>query len=277
MTEQEKRRRTLYRLVSIGLMTALVFIGNYMSLPKNPVTNTRIHLGNSMCLLAGLLFGGASGGIASGLGAGLFDLFDPVYITSAPYTFLSKFAMGFAAGKIRRTGKNEKTATVIAAVVGQIVYIVLYLLKTFVGKLLLGEPVDVALAAVGINAVSSSINGVLACVIAIPLYFALSSALKHTGFASLIHDSKDREKNNWFNPLTIALTVWAVAVTAIFSINLANTNKVKAAQEEKEAAYQQQIDDLGKRLDALEGKDCGNDSCDECENCEDEQLGSCCD
>ena len=250
---QQKNRKILYRLVSIGLMTALVFIGNYMSLPKNPVTNTRIHLGNSMCLLAGLLFGGASGGLASGLGAGLYDLFDPLYITSAPYTFLSKFAMGFAAGKLRRTGSNEKVSTVIAAVVGQVVYIVLYLLKTFIGKLLLGSPVDAALAAVGINAVSSSINGVLACVIAIPLYFALSAALKHTGFSELIHD-RETERKGWLNPVTVGLIIWAAAATALFSIDLANTNKIKEAEAEKDAAYEQRIGELEGRVEALEEK-----------------------
>ena len=137
--------------------------------------------------LTGLLFGGMNGGLASGLGAGLYDLLDPLYITSAPYTFFSKFAMGFTAGKLRRKG-HSKLAVIAAAVIGQIVYIILYLIKTYVSKRLLGEPHDVALAAVGINAFSSSINGVLACLIAVPLYFALSAALKRTGFSSLLTD-----------------------------------------------------------------------------------------
>ena len=33
--------------------------------------------------LSGLLFGGISGGLASGIGGALYDLTDPLYITSA--------------------------------------------------------------------------------------------------------------------------------------------------------------------------------------------------
>ena len=41
--------------------------------------------------LSGLLFGGISGGLASGIGGALYDLTNPLYITSAPVTFISKF------------------------------------------------------------------------------------------------------------------------------------------------------------------------------------------
>ena len=54
------------------------------------------------------------------------------------------------------------------------------------GQLMLGAPLGTAAAAVGVNAASSVINGILACIIAIPLCFALSAALKHTGFARLM-------------------------------------------------------------------------------------------
>ena len=180
-------RSKIYRLVAIGFMSALVYIGNYMQIKIGAGDGaTRIHLGNSMCLLAALLFGGVSGGLSSGIGGALFDLFDPVYITSAPYTFFSKFALGFTAGALRRLGKESKLKTILAAVAGQIVYIILYLGKTFVSQLLIGEPVNVALASVGVKAAASSINGALAVLIAVPLYYAISAALKHTGFGALI-------------------------------------------------------------------------------------------
>ena len=183
---KNKTNDVIMRIVTVGLMSALVFIGNYFQIKiPNGGLVTRIHLGNSMCLLAGLLFGGVQGGLSSGIGAGLYDLLDPVYITSAPYTFFSKFAMGFTAGILRRKG-NEKVAVVGAAAAGQIVYIILYLAKTYVSQILLGEPSSVALAKVGVNAITSSINGLLAVVIAVPLYFALEKALHKTGFAPLI-------------------------------------------------------------------------------------------
>lgn len=244
-------RRKLYSIIIVGLMAALVYVGNYLQIKiPNGALVTRIHLGNSMCLLAGLLFGRLKGGLASGIGAGLYDLFDPVYIVSAPYTFFSKFAMGFTAGHIRKHGPaNEKKAVIVGAIVGQLVYIVLYLLKTFISQILLGEPVAVALKLTGVNALTSTVNGVLACVIAIPLYFALSKALFHTGIAEFITEKE--EKKGWFNPLTAGLTIFAIIVTTLYTIDLANTNKVEKKQAEKEAAYAAQIDDLQYQINYL--------------------------
>ena len=244
-------RRKLYSIIIVGLMAALVYVGNYLQIKiPNGALVTRIHLGNSMCLLAGLLFGRLKGGLASGIGAGLYDLFDPVYIVSAPYTFFSKFAMGFTAGHIRKHGPaNEKKAVIVGAIVGQLVYIVLYLLKTFISQILLGEPVAVALKLTGVNALTSTVNGVLACVIAVPLYFALSKALAHTGIAEFITERE--EKKGWFNPLTAGLTIFAIVVTTLYTIDLANTNKVEKKQAEKEAAYAAQIDDLQYQINYL--------------------------
>ncbi|MBQ7989877.1 MAG: ECF transporter S component [Oscillospiraceae bacterium] len=183
---KNKNHEILMHIVTVGLMSALVYVGNFMQIKiPNGTLVTRIHLGNSMCLLAGLLFGHIRGGLSSGIGAALYDLFDPVYITSAPYTFFSKFMMGFTAGILRRKG-NAKANVILAAVLGQAVYIILYLGKTFVSQLLLGEPVAVAAKLASVNLLTSSINAVLAVLIAVPLYFALEKALRKTSFGSLI-------------------------------------------------------------------------------------------
>lgn len=189
--KNENSKKALLSLVTVGLMSALVYVGNYLSIPLP--NEARVHLGNSLCLLAGLLFGGLKGGLSSGIGASLYDLFSPVYFTSAPYTFFSKFAMGFTAGLLRTRIKNEKVGVIIAAVVGQIVYIILYLGKKIVGQLMLGAPLSTAIAAVSVNAASSAVNGILACIISVPLYFALSAALKHTGFAKLMGKTEHTE------------------------------------------------------------------------------------
>lgn len=247
------KNKKLYALIIVGLMAALVYVGNYMQIKiPNGALVTRIHLGNSMCLLAGLLFGRLKGGLASGIGAALYDLFDPVYVVSAPYTFFSKFAMGFTAGHIRKHGKSEKSAVIAGAVAGQLVYILLYLLKTFISQLILGEPVSVALKLTEVNAVTSSVNAVLACVIAVPLYFALSKALAHTGIAAFITEKE--EKKGWLNPLTAGLTVFAVAVTALYTINLANTFKLEDQQAKKEQEYIRRIDEMQYQIDYLAGQ-----------------------
>lgn len=257
MAEQKitKSRKTLYRIIIVGLMAALVYAGNYLQIKiPNGVLVTRIHLGNSMCLLAGLLFGGLSGGLASGIGAGLYDLFDPVYIVSAPYTFISKFAMGMTAGLLRKT--NEKKRVILSAIAGQVVYIVLYLLKSYLTIIILGGTSQAAWAAVGTNAITSTTNAVLAVIIAVPLYFLLRTALKRTGIYQFIaandrDENAPKENKSGFNPVTVCLTVFSVAAALIFTINLAATNKIKAKEEEKEQAYIERIDSLENEINYL--------------------------
>ncbi len=193
-TAAAQKRRNLYRIITVGLMAALVYVGNYLQIKiPNGVLVTRIHLGNSMCLLAGLLFGGISGGLSSGIGAALYDLLDPVYITSAPFTFINKFAMGFTAGILNRSkAGSEFVRALLAASAGQLVYIALYLLKTYFKIILVMEGTqEAAWTAVGTNAVTSLINGVLAVAISVPLYFALKKALGHTEIAPLIQGEKN--------------------------------------------------------------------------------------
>ncbi len=247
-----KSKRILYRMVAVGFMAALVYVGNYIQIKiPNGVLITRIHLGNSMCLLAGLLFGGVSGGLASGIGAMLYDLFDPVYIISAPYTFLSKFAMGFTCGALKRREANEKLAVVIAAVVGQVVYITLYLLKSYFTVLIIGGTQEAAWLAVGNNAITSSVNAVLAVIIAVPLYFALNRALKATPIFNVLNNKSETPKEKLFNPLTISLTVFAVICTLYFTINLSASGKMKNAELEKENALTERISVLEEKVDRL--------------------------
>ncbi len=219
-TSTLSRNITLYRVVICGLMAALVYVGNYLQIKiPNGVFITRIHFGNSMCLLAGLLFGPLTGGLASGIGAMLYDLFDPVYIISAPYTFLSKFAMGFAAGLLNRylrgtlPGKDTFTAYV-SAIIGQIVYIILYLLKTYCAVTIPGGTPEAAWTAVGGNALTSSVNAAIAVLVSVPLYFALKKALSNNVTGELIteNDAGGKRKLNLFIVITSAVLFIAALV-----------------------------------------------------------------
>lgn len=253
-TKSSKSSGYLLNIIAVGLMAALVYVGNYIQFKiPNGVLVTRIHLGNSMCLLAGLLFGARRGGLASGIGAMLFDLFDPVYIVSAPYTFFSKFAMGWAAGLLnRRESKNKTANTIVAAIIGQLVYIVLYLIKSFFTVLIIGGTAEAAWTAVGTNAITSSINGVLAVIISVPLYFALKKALKASGFNKLIEEKT--ESKGYFNPVTIGLTIFAVAATAIFSIKLSTLKKVEKAEAKEKAALESRLEEYEKKFDLISEK-----------------------
>lgn len=260
MAQITKQRRQLLIMVSVGIMAALVFVGNYLQF-KIPVSIgdvTRVHLGNSMCLLAGLLFGPSVGGLASGIGAGLYDLLDPVYIISAPYTFCSKFAMGFVAGLVSRyasrapeEGKKKGSQVVnliVAGVLGQLTYIFLYLFKSYVSLRLLGTEPGVAFAAIVPKIATSSINAVAAVVISVPLTIALRKALQRTSFYTIMNEK--REKKGYLNPVTVSLIAFCCLVTLFATISLSNTAKVQA----REAELQERLAACEEKLDYLAGE-----------------------
>ena len=64
-------KKVLYNMVIIALFTALTFVGTYVQIPLG---TSKVHLGNFVCILAGLLCGGLVGGISGSLGMGLNDL-----------------------------------------------------------------------------------------------------------------------------------------------------------------------------------------------------------
>ena len=245
--------KKIMKIVTVGLMAALVYVGNYLSFPiPNGMLVTRIHLGNSMCLLAGLLFCGSTGGIASGIGAAMYDLFNPAYVLSAPYTFISKFALGFVAGKLNKRNKEGKIpllTTVLAAVFGQITYIVLYLIKSFFTVLILGGTVEGAWIAVGTNALTSCINAVLAVVISVPLYLALRAALTKTAIRPLINEQT--ESKHYFTPVTVGLVAFAFITVTVYTLNLSAQTKVEKQEAEEKAALESRLEDYENKLDYL--------------------------
>ena len=94
-----KSNEKVQRLVLIGLLAALVFVFTYIGFDvPSPLGKAKVHMGNVMCLLGGLLFGGVPGGLAAGIGSGLFDLMDPAWAPEFWVTAINKFVMGFVAG-----------------------------------------------------------------------------------------------------------------------------------------------------------------------------------
>ena len=81
-----KSKNSIYKIVTVGDIS-------------------RIHLGNAFCLLAGFVMGPIGGGLASGIGAMLYDLTNPAYIASAPFTFVFKFLLAAVCGLIAHKGK----------------------------------------------------------------------------------------------------------------------------------------------------------------------------
>ncbi len=183
---QAKKKIDLYFIVAVGLLAALVFAASFLriKIPTPFGDNTAIHLGNVLCLLAGLLLGGPYGGLAAGLGSFVFDLVDPLYISSAPYTLVFKFLLAFVCGVIAHSAgrKGEKTgANITGAIAGSLTYVVLYLTKSFLFNLWFDRTtIEVAWMNVAIKAATSLTNGIIACVVAVPLAMAVRKALQKT-------------------------------------------------------------------------------------------------
>ncbi len=168
-------------IAMIGVMAALVFVGNTLQLPKipTPLGPTRIHLGNVMCILGGLIFGPVSGGFAAGIGGAIFDLTDPNYAKEFWITFIMKFAMAYVAGFIANIGQKTKIKVIIAAVAGSLSYVVLYLGKTFIVEyLIFNNPWQTVSGVLITKGTTSFINALLAMVVSVILYYMIDPALK---------------------------------------------------------------------------------------------------
>ena len=185
-----KNKTSIYKIVTVGLLGALVFVSNYLSFPiPVPVGDiSRIHLGNVFCLLSGFVMGPVGGGLASGIGAMLYDFTNPAYVASAPFTFVFKFLLAFVRGLIAHNGKLSgsmlqecKISTpryFIAAVSGSVTYIILYLAKSYITAVLAGSAPEAAVIALATKLATSSVNALLAVLISVPLAAVIKKALK---------------------------------------------------------------------------------------------------
>lgn len=176
------KSKKIFAITSIALMAALVFVSSQISI-NIPLAagNTRLHMGNVFCLLSGLILGPIGGGLAAGIGSFLFDLTNPLYISSAPFTFAFKFLLACVCGLIAYTHGNDGLSirfNLLGGILGSFTYVFLYLTKGLLENLLfLGTEMETALIMTTQKAAVSSINAVIAVVVAIPLGVALRKAL----------------------------------------------------------------------------------------------------
>ena len=92
-------QKKVNKLTMLGMMTALVFVSNYLrvTMPIAIGGRTSFTLANIMCCLSGLLLGPV-GGVASGVGSALYDLTNPAYAPECWITLITKGVMGLVAG-----------------------------------------------------------------------------------------------------------------------------------------------------------------------------------
>lgn len=171
------KKITAKEIARIGIMAAFVYVSSaflQISIPT-AIDNTRLHMGNVTCLLAGMLLGPLQGGLAAGIGSLFFDLTNPAYIASAPFTFIFKFVMAWICGRIvSGNSAHLKRRYAIGGIAGAFAYVALYLSKSFVEhRFVLGLPLEAVMLTVAQKAAASIINAAVACLVAVPLGLAL--------------------------------------------------------------------------------------------------------
>lgn len=122
------------KLTEVGLFAAMIFVATMyikidVVLPTGPAMFKTC---NVLCVLAGLILGKVRGGLSAGIGSALFDLMNPLYIASTPYTFVFFFLLAFFAGLTYEKTKN----VALSAFVGAYSYVVLYFTKKTIEWLL---------------------------------------------------------------------------------------------------------------------------------------------
>lgn len=175
------KKLNIRQVAFVGIMAALVYVTSaYLQINiPTAIGSTRLHMGNVMCLLSGLLLGPFQGGLAAGIGSMFFDLTNPLYIASAPFTFAFKFLMAWICGIItHKCGKETHWKTILGAVIGAVSYVILYLGKSFIeDHFVLGLPLDAVILTVSQKGLVSTVNGIIAAVVSVPLYLTLRPLL----------------------------------------------------------------------------------------------------
>ena len=174
------------KIVLTALLAALTVAGSAIriTIPVDIAGTTSFHLGNIMCALSGILLGPWYGFAASGIGSAIYDTLNPLYISEAWITFLTKGAYGLAAGLVIRCGKQPwgYARATIATVTGALTYAALYLGKTFFysGMLMKGLTPEAAGLTVITKLPATTFNAVVAIIFAPMLAIAIRKALQQS-------------------------------------------------------------------------------------------------
>ncbi|MDE7275041.1 MAG: ECF transporter S component [Lachnospiraceae bacterium] len=206
-----QKNATVYKIALTGLIAALsyvvfTFLQIKIMIPGTE-SATSIHLGNAVCVLGALLLGGPLGGIGGAIGMTIGDLLDPIYITSAPKTFVLKLCIGLVTGFVaHRLGKLSVCParkafkwSLIAAICGLGFNMVFDPLFSYCYKLIvLGKPMaELTLLP---NIATTTINAITSTIVSVAAYSALRPALKKAGLLPTIGKSTEtpvatQEKN----------------------------------------------------------------------------------
>ncbi len=212
MSNPADKKNPALMIAKVGIMAALSYLAFtflQFKIPAGP-DYTSFHLGNTFCVLAALLFGGVPGGIAGAIGMTIGDLLDPVYITSAPKTFMLKLCIGLITGLVaHRIGKismrtpeghvqSQKHVflwTVIGSSAGMIFNVIAEpVVSYFYKRYILGVDAKASAILAKFQSLTTFVNAILTVIIAVALYAALRPAMARTGLFDYNIGTKQKNK-----------------------------------------------------------------------------------
>ena len=173
------KKDTTKTLCVKAMFCALVCVATIAIQVPVPATSGYIHLGDSIILLAGIMFGPMFGLTAGGIGSALADILTG-YGYWAPFTLIIKGLMGYTAGKIAFDGSDKAFGAnkLLGAAAAEIIMIAGYL----IGGTILKGSFLVALTSVPSNAVQA-VGGAI-------LYFVIAYGIKKTGILKVYNNKK---------------------------------------------------------------------------------------
>lgn len=186
--------RRILLIAETAIMAALCFVSFAFLSIKLPLPGgeaVSLHIANGVVVVAALLLGGRLGGLAGAVGLSIADLLDPVYVTTAPKTFLLKLCIGLISGYVaHRIGRIDGATdrghvfkwTVIAGACGLGFNVIAdpvfgYFYKMYV----LGQPQQVASIVAKWSSGVTLINAVVSLVLATIVYRAIRPILRRMG------------------------------------------------------------------------------------------------
>ncbi|MBC8571374.1 ECF transporter S component [Zongyangia hominis] len=180
------KKLTTRDLVLTALFAALSFVGTYINIRipfPGGAGSAMIHFGNIFCLTGALVLGGVKGGLAGGIGMGLFDLVSGTYALYAPGTFVGKFLTGLLCGAIMHRGNKPFSAKrgFVAAACGILVNVFASPLNSMIVLMLTSDGMTqpVLFAALG-DFLLSVLNAVIAVIVSVPLAKGIDVGLHKT-------------------------------------------------------------------------------------------------
>lgn len=185
-----RQNTTVVKLAETALLAALCYVSFTFLQIKIPVPGgdaTSLHIGNTFCVLGALLLGGWYGGLAGSLGMTIADIMDPVYITSAPKTFVLKLGIGLVTGlvahkiaKINETNEKKYVFrwSLIATIAGLGFNVIADpIAGYFYKQYILGQPQEVASILAKLSAGATFVNAIVSAILVVLIYNAVRPAL----------------------------------------------------------------------------------------------------